>query len=143
LKRELLSNLVSHDRRLAGRLRPQTCEFADLEQMDHDALATLLSAADRDVMLLALAGASLVLVDRVLGQLLPHEAKQLRHSIERLGPMRLADIDEAQRRLAERATQLALEGRIELPTTERDRLQVTGYSQQSSSGSPTVSCPHS
>ena len=115
LKRALQANLARHDRRLAGHLRPQTCEFADLERMDQDMLAVLLSEVDPEVTLLALAAAPLGLVDRVLGQLSPQDAKRLRRTIECLGPTRLADIDEAQRRIAERALQLALDGRIELP----------------------------
>ncbi|HUY31688.1 MAG TPA: FliG C-terminal domain-containing protein [Pirellulales bacterium] len=114
-RRELLANLARHDWRLADRLRPATCAFADLERMDPETLATLLSELDPDVTLLALAAAPLGLVDRVLGQFSPQEAAQVRRTIERLGPTRLADIDEAQRRIAERARQLALDGRIELP----------------------------
>jgi len=115
LKRALQANLARHDWRLAGHLRPQTCEFADLERMDQDMLAVLLSEVDPEVTLLALAAAPLGLVNRVLGQLSPQDAKRLRRTIECLGPTRLADIDEAQRRIAERALQLALDGRIELP----------------------------
>ena len=115
LKRELLANLARHDRPLAGRLRPPNCEFADLQRMDHDMLGTLLAEVDADVTLLAMAAAPLGLVDSVLRQFSPQDAKQLRRSIECLGPTRLADIDEAQRRITERARQLALDGRIELP----------------------------
>ncbi len=115
LKKELQANLARHDRRLAGRLRPRTCEFADLQRMDHDTLATLLSEVDPDLTLLALAAAPLELVDRVLAQFSPQVAKEVRRTIESLGPTRLADIDEAQRRITERARQLSLDGRIQLP----------------------------
>jgi flagellar motor switch protein FliG len=120
VKRNLLANLARHDRTLAARLRPHSCKFADLAQFDGDALAVLLSTVDRNVTVLAMAGAPLTVVGRVLEGLDPEEAKRLRQSIEHLGPVRLSDIDEAQRRIADQARQLALEGRIEFRSQESE-----------------------
>jgi flagellar motor switch protein FliG len=114
LERTLLSKVERNDQNLVACLRPPSCDFEDLARIGHDALSTLLSTLDLELTLLALAGAPLDLVERVLELLDPKEAKRLRQSIECLGPVRLADIDEAQRQIAERARQLALEGRIEL-----------------------------
>jgi flagellar motor switch protein FliG len=120
VKRNLLANLARHERTLAARLRPHSCEFADLAQFDGDALAVLLSTVDPDVTVLALAGAPLTVVDRVLEGLAPEEGKRLRKSIERLGPVRLSDIDEAQRRIADQARQLAMERRIEVGVSSQE-----------------------
>ena len=114
-KRTLLTNLARHDRQLAGRLRPQSLAFSDLERLDEPALAMIFARAEPELTYLALAGASQSLMDRLLAQLSPLEARQFNRSIEKLGPMRLSDIEEAQQRIAELAQQLALEGEIELP----------------------------
>jgi len=115
VKRTILSNLARHDRPLAGKLRPEEFEFADLERLDDSTLATIFAAAETELSCLALAGASPALVGRLLEPLSPAERKQFTRAIETLGPMRLSDVEEAQRQIAELARQLALEGEIELP----------------------------
>ena len=115
VKRTILSNLARHDRPLAGKLRPEEFEFADLPRLDDSTLAAIFAAAETELTCLALAGASPALVGRLLAPLSPAERKQFTRSIENLGPMRLSDVEEAQRQIAELALQLALEGEIELP----------------------------
>lgn len=116
-KRTLLANLARHDRRLAGRLSPQSdaFDFDDLERLDDAALARVFAAADTELTTLALAGASPALVERLLAPLSPGERRQFTRAIENLGPLRLSDVEEAQRQIAELARQLALEGELELP----------------------------
>src|SRR5438093_9544044 len=104
---------MRHDQRLANRARPPSCEFEDLARMDCQSLATLFSTIDDEVATLALAGAPLNLVGHVLARLSPHRAGSLRRMTQCLGPTRLTDIDEAQRRISERATQLAEHSRID------------------------------
>ncbi len=81
-------------------------EFDDLMYLNDAGLASLLQVADPQITVLALAGATEAFVDRVARQLLPAEAKQLRRAIESLGPIRLADIESAQRQLARVAARL-------------------------------------
>ncbi|HQU42558.1 MAG: hypothetical protein B7Z73_06875 [Planctomycetia bacterium 21-64-5] len=115
LRRAIMTNLARHDRPLAQRLRPQRFEFDDLRGVDDATLATILAAAGSELARLALAGADEELVERILGPLTPLEAKKMRRMIENLGPVRLSDVEEAQREVARIACQLALEGRIDLP----------------------------
>lgn len=116
-KRTLLANLARHDRPLAGKLRPQSeaFDFDDLERLDDAALARVFAAAETELTTLALAGASPGLVDRLLAPLSPSERRQFTRAIENLGPLRLSDVEEAQRQIGELARQLALEGELELP----------------------------
>ncbi|HVX11045.1 MAG TPA: FliG C-terminal domain-containing protein [Pirellulales bacterium] len=114
LRRSIMKNLSRHDRRLAERLRPQRFDFADLDQVDDATLAAIFGAVDAEVTQLALAGADERLVDRLLRLLGPVEAKKMRRTIERLGPMRLSDVEEAQHEVARVARQLVLDGAIDL-----------------------------
>ncbi|MGH7194128.1 MAG: FliG C-terminal domain-containing protein, partial [Candidatus Saccharimonadales bacterium] len=100
VRRLILANLATHDRRLAGRLRSPSFQFDDLKRLDDEALAAVLAAAEPEVTRLALAGADTALVDRVLSQLQPADARKVRRMIERLGPTRLSDVEEAQAELA-------------------------------------------
>lgn len=87
-------------------------KFADLERFDDDALDTVVHSADTEVLVLALAGASMSLAERVLRQLPSPEARALRYAIDHLGPTRLADVEEAQRRIAVLAAELHRDGRV-------------------------------
>lgn len=115
VRRAIMGNLAQHDRPLAERLRPQRFEFDDLLRVDEATLATILAAAGSELSRLALAGAREELVERILEPLNPAEAKKMRRMIERQGPMRLGDIEDAQREIARIARELALKGTIELP----------------------------
>lgn len=117
LKDTILSNLAQHDHHLAGKFHRRTLEFADFERLSHAALAVILEAADPEIAMLALAGAPPALVTRILTQLPPKAAKQLRRSLDHLGPTRLSDVEEAQQHLAQLALKLEAEGRLELPRT--------------------------
>ena len=115
LRREIMSNLARHDRALAERFSPRQIEFDDLRHLDEATLATILAAAGAELTRLALAGADAELVDRILAPFSAAEAKQMRRMIERIGPLRLSDVEEAQREVARVARDLALDGTIAWP----------------------------
>ena len=93
---------------------PQEIAFDDLAQLDDGGLATVLRAADPQVILLALAGANEALVQRILRQLPAREARSLQRRLRDLGPLRLADVEHAQRCIGQLAAQLATRGLIQL-----------------------------
>ncbi len=103
---------------------PSPIDFNDLIALDDVALAKVFRAADPQVTLLALTGASRQLVDRILGRLPIREAKTLRRQMEQLGPTRLSDMERAQRQLAELARQMADQGEIIIPRTGRFTMAV-------------------
>jgi flagellar motor switch protein FliG len=74
--------------------------FDDLEYLNDAGLASMLRAADPQVIVLALAGAAESFVERVVRQLPGEEAKHLRRAMESLGPIRLTDVEAAQQELA-------------------------------------------
>ena len=86
--------------------------FEELKEFDDEGLALLFREVDPEITLVALAGASSELVDRVMKPLASREARSLRRRMERLGPIRLRDITAAQREVADAATQLVQEGRL-------------------------------
>ncbi|HEX7378220.1 MAG TPA: FliG C-terminal domain-containing protein [Pirellulales bacterium] len=116
LRRTIMTNLSRQDRLLAERLRPQRFEFEDLYAVDDATLTTIIAAAGMEISRLALAGADESLLERIVKPLTPPEAKKMRRLIEQLGPIRLSDVEEAQREVARIARQLALEGMIDLPS---------------------------
>jgi len=115
----LLENLFRFDRPLAERLRPGRFEFTDLVHADDRTLHRTLQEADPEWILLALIGAPPDWIDRFLSLLPDDLARRLRSELSSPGPIRLSDVDEARRRLAELAHQLALQGRIDWPSSVR------------------------
>jgi flagellar motor switch protein FliG len=80
--------------------------FADLESLDDVTLARVLRNVEPATALVALAGASHALVQRILRQLPAREAGQLHRQMQQLGPLRLDDVERAQAQLAEAARAL-------------------------------------
>jgi flagellar motor switch protein FliG len=116
---QILNNLTSHDRPLAERLSPPRLTFADVAGLDDATLAAIFRAAEPPLAILALVGAPEELIERVLAGLPTAEAGMIRDRLLHLGPTRLADVEEARRRVAELAHRLAMEGRIDLPRKPR------------------------
>jgi flagellar motor switch protein FliG len=124
-KQHLLANLTRHDRQLAGRINvaPQRpVRFSDVERLDAASLAVVLQHADADIMALALAGARPEFAERALRLIPADEAKSLRRSMLELGPIRLSDVEDAQRQLAALTGQLQVRG--DIACGERDHLSV-------------------
>ena len=119
MRRNILTNLTRHDRTLAGKLRPDRFPFADLVELDDDALLAVLKAADPELIVLALAGARAELVQRITRRLPTEQGRALTKALVHLGPTRLADVEEAQQALADLAVDLEAEGRISLGTRRR------------------------
>ncbi len=118
-EQQILSNVTVHDEQLAGVLHHRPSGLARLEDLDERSLLTLIETADPQVTVLALAGASGELVDRVLKQFPPGEAQRLRRALSTMGPTRLDDLEEAQSRLLESARQLEAAGRVRrLPSAQ-------------------------
>jgi len=97
-----------------GQVEPPL-EFRELEQLDNRSLAVLLRAADPQIALLALTGASRSLVLRILRELSTSDADLLEQRMQRIGPVRLRDVETAQEMLARLAGQLAAKRQIQLP----------------------------
>ncbi|REK15922.1 MAG: hypothetical protein DWQ37_08915 [Planctomycetota bacterium] len=111
----ILSNLSRHDRTLAERLEPPApppLSFADLTHLDSTALSVVLRHANDGLLRLALADASPGFVEQVVSLLDAPAAAALRAALRSWGPTRLADVEEAQRQLAELVGQLVRRGEI-------------------------------
>ncbi|HEV2969624.1 MAG TPA: FliG C-terminal domain-containing protein [Pirellulales bacterium] len=111
-RRQIMTNLSRVDRPLAGKLRPNHYCFTDLMRFDDESLIAVLRAADPELIVLALAGASAELVERVTRRLPAEQSRALNKALVHLGPTRLADVEDAQQALADLAADLESEGRI-------------------------------
>ncbi len=81
-------------------------EFEQILHLPHWMLANLLSQTDSQLVLLALAGATPQFMKRFMDMLDRQDAKALQHRLQRIGPIRLRDVDQAQRVIVENASRM-------------------------------------
>jgi len=109
---QILKNLAAYDRGLAEKLGPEPVAFEDLLDAGDGAWGAIVDRVDRDLLMLALIGAPQLMVQHVVAQLSTAEAEALSAQLENPGPIRLRDVEQARRELADVARQLILEGRL-------------------------------
>lgn len=95
--------------------------FEDLPTLSDLALEQIFGRAEPEVIRIALAGASSIMVQRILARLPELDQRLLRRALSRLAPMRLSDIELSQQHLAHLATELIRSGEIEPPAPSRLR----------------------
>jgi flagellar motor switch protein FliG len=103
--------------RPAANPSPPLMEFEDLALLGDRDLACFAAAANRQLLALALIDADPRLAQRMLAVLPAREAVQLKSRLSQPGPLRLKEIDEAQRQLADLAREMAGRGEITLPSS--------------------------
>lgn len=103
----ILDNLVTHDRPLAEQLGCRPLAFDDLAEIDNAALVAAFRTAEPEVAEMALLGAPPELLERLLQQMDPAEARRLRRSLGHPGPIRLSDVEEARRQMAALVQQMS------------------------------------
>jgi flagellar motor switch protein FliG len=91
--------------------------FDELIHLDNRALAAVLSDVDSNVLVLALAGSSDALVDRVCRQISSRTSRSFRRLLRKLGPTRLSDVESAQRAVAGVAARRLAAGRADQVAT--------------------------
>jgi len=99
--------------------RPGAVDFEDLARMGDADLGRVLQNAPGRILLLALAGAGENMMHKVYAQLPRSDAAALRRQIEQQGPIRLRDVEEAQRHIGRIAAEMAAEGDVTLPPARR------------------------
>ena len=92
--------------------QPITLRFEDLNLLDDRSLAQVFHVVDSQIMLLALAGATVEFIKRVSGPLTSAQKERFNEQIKSLGPITLNEIEQAQQNVAETATSLANAGQI-------------------------------
>ncbi len=109
IRGRILDNLASHDRSLAERFGDRPIAFDDVARFNDAALLAVYRAVTPEVALAALLGAPEQLVERILRQMPPKEAKQWRGRLKHPEPIRLSDIEEARRQIAALAQRMSRE----------------------------------
>jgi flagellar motor switch protein FliG len=89
--------------------------FDDIIGLEDRGMQTLAADIPQDVLLLALKGADKELKEKILNNMSKRQADILRDDLESGGPVKLSEVEEAQRKVVQIVRRLADEGKLMLP----------------------------
>jgi flagellar motor switch protein FliG len=110
----ILKALQKLDKTLARTIEEEMFIFDNLLSVDEKNLGTLLRAVENDILVVALKGADDRLRNKIFACMSSRAAQSIQDEITDRGPMRLADVQEAQKQMLAIARKLAAEGTISL-----------------------------
>jgi flagellar motor switch protein FliG len=116
----MLNAIKQHDPELAQRIYDNMFVFADLVEVDDRSIQVLLREIDQNLLVPALKGVDEALREKVFRNMSQRAAESLREEIETRGPMRLAEVEAAQRQILVTAQNLEAERKINLRTDAKD-----------------------
>ena len=114
METRILNSIKKEDRDLMVEIQDNMFVFENLGGSDDRSLQTLLRSVDQDILVIAMKGADVQLQDKLLGCMSTRAAANIRDEMEVLGPVRLTEVQEAQKRIINVARRLSDEGSIVL-----------------------------
>lgn len=110
----IVEMLTEIDKELCEEIKGKMFVFDNLLTVDDRGMQTILREAPQDKLVTALKGASAELADKIFKNMSKRAAELLKDDLETSGPVRLAEVEEAQKEILEVALRLAEEGTIML-----------------------------
>lgn len=120
--KHILDHIAGIDPLLAQKIEDSMFTFADLASLDDRSLQVMLREVDRGILASALKGASDELRERVFHNLTERGVEMLKDELASKGPMRLSEVETAQREILKLAQRLDSEGQIVLGAKGEDRI---------------------
>jgi len=114
METRILNEIKKRDRDLMVEIQDNMFVFENLGGSDDRSLQTLLRSVDQDVLVIAMKGADQALQDKLLGCMSTRAAANIRDEMEALGPVRLTEVQEAQKQIINVARKLSDDGTIVL-----------------------------
>lgn len=114
IEKKILETIKEKDADLLLAIQDRMFIFDNLILSDERALQTLLREIEEEVLALALKGSDEVLRDKLLSCMSKRAASNIKDEIEVMGPVRLSEVQEAQKTIVSVARKLSDEGKIVL-----------------------------
>lgn len=113
-EQRIIKQLGKLDRNLARAIEDEMFVFDNLNALDDKSLGTLLRTVESEILIVALKGTEAGLRERMFGCMSSRAAQSIQDEIAERGPMRLAEVQEAQKEVLSIARKLADAGTISL-----------------------------
>jgi flagellar motor switch protein FliG len=114
LEAELLERVKETDPALSQELEDLMFVFDNLIELDNQSVQSLLRETSSDILLLALKGSDEAMREKFFSNMSKRAAEMLRDDLEAKGPVRLSEVEAAQKEILGIARRLAEEGHIVL-----------------------------
>ena len=114
METRILGAIKKEDRDLMAEIQDNMFVFENLGGSDDRSLQTLLRSVDQDVLVVAMKGADAQLQEKLLGCMSTRAAANIRDEMDALGPVRLTEVQEAQKQIINVARKLSDDGTIVL-----------------------------
>ena len=114
MENRILNAIKKEDRDLMAEIQDNMFVFENLGGSDDRSLQTLLRSVDQDVLVVAMKGADAQLQEKLLSCMSTRAVANLRDEMEALGPVRLTEVQEAQKQIINVARKLSDDGTIVL-----------------------------
>ncbi len=111
---ELMETIRGADETLSQRIEELMFVFDDLAGLDDRSIQTLLREVASDQLIVALKGAEPEIREKIFANMSTRAGDMLREDLEAKGPVRLSDVDTAQKEILAAAKRLADSGQINL-----------------------------
>ncbi|KZC16062.1 flagellar motor switch protein FliG [Rhodanobacter sp. FW510-R12] len=111
---ELMTAIRSHDEALGGRIEDLMFVFDDLAELDDRGMQQLLREVPSGTLVTALKGAEPEVRERIFANMSKRAADMMRDDLEVKGPVRLSEVDAAQKEVLATARKLADAGQLSL-----------------------------
>jgi flagellar motor switch protein FliG len=114
MEKRILGVIKKHDKDLMTAIQDNMFTFDNLIMSDERSLQTLLRATDPEDLIMALKGSDQNLQEKLFGCMSTRAAANLRDEMETLGPVRLTEVQEAQKNIIAIARKMSDDGTIVL-----------------------------
>ena len=110
----LLEQIKERNAELSERIQEMMFQFDTLLKVDDRGIQSLLREVSNDVLVVALKGCDPAIGDKIMGNMSKRAATLLREDMEVKGPIRLSEVEAAQKEILDVARRLAESGDIDL-----------------------------
>ncbi|UAK26033.1 flagellar motor switch protein FliG [Sphingomonas nostoxanthinifaciens] len=113
-EQRIIKALQKLDKNLARSIEDEMFVFDNLMALDDKSMGTLMRSVDSEILVVALKGVDERMTTKIYGCMSSRAAQSIQDAIIEKGPMRLAEVQEAQKEVLSIARRLAAEGTINL-----------------------------
>jgi flagellar motor switch protein FliG len=114
LESKIMDTLMDRDEDLTGRIQDNMFTFDNLEAVDNRSIQVLIRNVESELLMVALKGADELVKDKFFENMSTRAAEMFRDDMESKGPMRISEVEVAQKDILRIARRLSDAGEIML-----------------------------
>jgi flagellar motor switch protein FliG len=123
VEENILGSISKYDEDLSTQVRDQMFLFTDILNIDKDAMQAINLEIDKADLAKALKGQAIELADKFFNNMSGRAAEMIKEDMENLGPLKAADVKEAQQNIIRKIRDLEAKGEIVLNSDEEDFIE--------------------